>query len=598
MEHNMILSASGWRKVFAISGNEQDNKPEISQENRCISVAAAKVFYDYIIDKTGKTDPAIAVGIDTRPTGVAIADAMIRFLAATSAKVKYCGISSAPEIMAYAKQLDGFIYISASHNPVGHNGIKFGTNEGGVLNGTENAALVKNFLTLLNEEQKLYQLVKSSDDCNPDCIKDIYDMRETEKNSSLKVYESFIHETITGSKDNEFNKNYFESLKSYTAHNSLGIVCDFNGSSRAHCIDKDFFSKNKINFYSINNDKIVHGIIPEAENLVYVANEMERLQAEGHKEVLLGYMPDCDGDRGNIVFWNEKNKKAEILKAQEVFALSAMAETAFLYYQGKINKDTKTAVVVNDPTSMRIDKICTSFNIDLFRAEVGEANVVNLAREKRLQDYTVRIMGEGSNGGNITHPAAVRDPLNTLFALIKLLTVKDTQDKKGLFHIWCTLSEQENLYRDNFSLSDVIATLPAFTTTGVSEKRAVTKVTQKDHSKLKAAYQHVFEKEWEKKKAALKKKYDISSYEAICNNGTTETRNVNDFSISGKGGLKILFKDSKNDQLAFIWMRGSGTEPVFRVMCDFKGDNKKAEARLLAWHTKMIQKADKLSIRV
>ena len=45
------------------------------------------------------------------------------------------------EIMAYAKKLDGFIYISASHNPVGHNGIKFGTNNGGVLEAKENAQI-------------------------------------------------------------------------------------------------------------------------------------------------------------------------------------------------------------------------------------------------------------------------------------------------------------------------------------------------------------------------------------------------------------------------------------------------------------------------
>ena len=324
---------------------------------------------------------------------------------------------------------------------------------------------------------------------------------------------------------------------------------------------------------------------------MHVAAEMERLHAQGHDEVILGHMPDCDGDRGNIVYWNEKTQKSDVLKAQEVFALSVLAETAFLYWQGKINKNTKTAVVVNDPTSMRIDKICASFGIDLFRAEVGEANVVNLAREKRQLGYTVRILGEGSNGGNITHPAAVRDPLNTLFALIKLLTVKDNNGKKGLFHIWCTLSGQESAYKDDFTLSDVILTLPVFTTTGVSEKRAVTKVTMNDHAKLKAAYQRVFEKEWIAKKTILKVKYGILTYEAVCNNGTKETRNVTDFSISGKGGLKIIFKDDKNEPVAFIWMRGSGTEPVFRVMCDFKGNNEKAENELLEWHSDMIRQA-------
>ena len=40
-------------------------------------------------------------------------------------------------------------------------------------------------------------------------------------------------------------------------------------------------------------------------------------------------------------------------------------------------------------------------------------------------------------------------------------------------------------------------------------------------------------------------------------------------------------------------MRGSVTEPVFRIMCDVQGDNTKMEKELLEWETKMIQKADK-----
>ena len=67
---------------------------------------------------------------------------------------------------------------------------------------------------------------------------------------------------------------------------------------------------------------------------------------------------------------------------------------------------------------------------------------------------------------------------------------------------------------------------------------------------------------------------------------------MQDFSKSGKGGLKIIFKDSTLAPLAFIWMRGSGTEPVFRVMCDVKGDRAKQEHRLLEWETQMLLKAD------
>ena len=38
--------------------------------------------------------------------------------------------------MAASHRYDGFFYISASHNPIGHNGYKFGVN-GGVLSKEE-----------------------------------------------------------------------------------------------------------------------------------------------------------------------------------------------------------------------------------------------------------------------------------------------------------------------------------------------------------------------------------------------------------------------------------------------------------------------------
>jgi phosphoglucomutase len=44
METNMILSASGWRKVFAISGDEQDRTAMIGEDNIAISIYSAAVF--------------------------------------------------------------------------------------------------------------------------------------------------------------------------------------------------------------------------------------------------------------------------------------------------------------------------------------------------------------------------------------------------------------------------------------------------------------------------------------------------------------------------------------------------------------------------
>lgn len=593
---NMILSASGWRKVFAVSGEETDTTTEIGMENTCISVLSALVFSDYVKKRTGKRTPTIVLGIDTRPTGPEIANVMIRLLLKEKVVVRYVGVTAAPEIMAYSKLFDGFIYISASHNPIGHNGIKFGLNDGGVLNGKENALLVEEFKAKCSDEFALQNVSRLISVRSQSDLEWVYSESISIKKEALEIYKTFSKNVISSLTNVSLQDKFFDNLKAQIKANPIGIVCDFNGSARTMSIDKEFFAENNLNFYPFNDipGKIVHEIIPEPENLVYCAKKMEELQKAGTKDAILGYMPDCDGDRGNIVYWDSKTDSAQILKAQEVFSLSVLAELAFSYWLNKNDSSYKPAVAVNCPTSMRIDEIAKAFNAKVFRGEVGEANVVNTARLARKEGYTVRILGEGSNGGTITFPSSVRDPINTIFAFIKLLTIKDTPEGKGLFHIWCQLSGQEDKYKDDFTLSDVLETLPVYTTTGVSESRAILKISTMDHAKLKGNFQKVFENSFKNGADGLLKKYGISSYKCILTNATTEKVDAKDFSESGKGGLKIQLFENSDKPSAFIWMRGSGTEPVFRIMCDVKGNNPDKEKDLLAWETKMLLEADKM----
>lgn len=592
----MILSASGWRKVFAVSGEETDTTTEIGMENTCISVLSALVFSDYVKKRTGKRTPTIVLGIDTRPTGPEIANVMIRLLLKEKVVVRYVGVTAAPEIMAYSKLFDGFIYISASHNPIGHNGIKFGLNDGGVLNGKENALLVEEFKAKCSDEFALQNVSRLISVRSQSDLEWVYSESISTKKEALEIYKTFSKNVISSLTNVSLQDKFFDNLKAQIKANPIGIVCDFNGSARTMSIDKEFFAENNLNFYPFNDipGKIVHEIIPEPENLVYCARKMEELQKAGTKDAILGYMPDCDGDRGNIVYWDSKTDSAQILKAQEVFSLSVLAELAFSYWLNKNDSSYKPAVAVNCPTSMRIDEIAKAFNAKVFRGEVGEANVVNTARLARKEGYTVRILGEGSNGGTITFPSSVRDPINTIFAFIKLLTIKDTAEGKGLFHIWCQLSGQEDKYKDDFTLSDVLETLPVYTTTGVSESRAILKISTMDHAKLKGNFQKVFENSFKNGADGLLKKYGISSYKCILTNATTEKVDAKDFSESGKGGLKIQLFENSDKPSAFIWMRGSGTESVFRIMCDVKGNNPDKEKDLLAWETKMLLEADKM----
>ncbi len=606
MEHNMILSASGWRKVFAQSGNEEDGSKQIGKTNECLCALIAKTFAQYITQKTEKKSPVVAVAKDTRPTGEKIADIILRTLCGCGIKVQYLGTASAPEVMAYARDLDGFLYISASHNPIGHNGIKFGLNDGGVIPGSEAKKLAESFTekcNAVNVKDHARMLINAASEKD---IAQIYKNSAKFKKASLEAYSSFIKTVISGSENSKERDALFDRIRQSVQETPLSIVCDMNGSSRACCIDKDFISETGIHFTSFNDipGEIVHAIIPEPENLVHCAKKMEELQDIGMTDVRLGYMPDCDGDRGNIVYWNEKLKKALPIPAQEVFALCVLSELSYETWKRddkKNSDDSPLAVSVNCPTSMRIEEIASAFGASVFRAEVGEANVVNLARKKRSEGYCVRILGEGSNGGNITYPSSVRDPLATIFALVKLLTIrdslnKDSSVKKGLFHLWCEKSGQEELYKGEFTLADIIATLPKYTTTGVSEKRAVLKVQTEDKGKLKLRFQKFFQNEWAKRKDELEEKYGIVFYDAVTTNGLTEKTGTLDWN-NGTGGLKVRFFDKDKNPLAFIWMRPSGTEPVFRILCDVKGDSPNQEASLLEWETSLIQKADSVDKR-
>jgi phosphoglucomutase len=309
-------------------------------------------------------------------------------------------------------------------------------------------------------------------------------------------------------------------------------------------------------------------------------------------------VPDCDGDRGNLVVWDEAPAKARILEAQEVFALACVAELAHLVWTGELAYDnrgnavSKAAIAVNDPTSMRIDRIATAFDVSVFRAEVGEANVVGLARRLREKGYIVRVLGEGSSGGNITHPAAVRDPINTVLALVKLLSVRSAGDRPGLFELWCDLSGQAELYRADYGLADVIASLPPFVTTGAYVEEAALKINTKDHGMLKDRYQNIFLRDWEERKDALRLRYGIQGWEAIAYNGMEEKRGISRFGEAGRGGLKICFLGGGGRAVASIWMRGSATEPVFRVMADAEGQDRRIERDLIEWQRRLIQMAD------
>ncbi|MDR0623337.1 MAG: phosphatidylglycerol lysyltransferase [Treponema sp.] len=599
---DMILSASGWRGIFAASGGEESETGEISPAHRIISAAAAAVFAAYL-QKGGGTVTVI-VAADTRPTGVAVAELIIPVLLTLGCDVRYMPAAAAPEIMAFARNFSetaaGFIYISASHNPIGYNGLKFGLTGGGVLEPAEMTGLIESFRGLLAAPDCISRLEALIHGADPGALKRVYETAPAVKREALTAYRDFTVLTAYGAGGADAGGGLAEVNRNGIRERPLGIVCDFNGSARTLSIDRDFLSSLGVSFHAMNDrpGEIRHRIVPEGESL----EPCRRFLEEFHKRepsYMMGYVPDCDGDRGNLVVWDEAEGRARILEAQEVFALSCVAELAHLVWTGELSYDNKgnalnkAALAVNDPTSIRIDRIATAFDVSVFRAEVGEANVVGLARKLREKGYIVRILGEGSNGGSIIHPSAVRDPLSTILSLVKLLSVGSREGKQGFFEIWCDLSGQAETYHPNFSLGDIIASLPAFVTTGAYSPEALLRVQTQDHEQLKNRYQALFLRDWEEQKDRLKARYGISGWEAAAYNGMEERRGINRFGDAGRGGLKIHFLNGSGIPIASLWMRGSATEPVFRIMADAEGSDRRMERELIEWQRRLVAEADK-----
>ena len=625
----LILSASGWRKVFAEDGDEESDSDAVSGADIVLAGAAAIAFAGLVRSRSPSASPRVLVGIDSRPTGPAIADAIIRVFLGLGLSPRYLFIVAAPEIMAFARAIpargatgrgpgadagaEGFCYVTASHNPRGYNGLKFGLGDGGVIGASDSSSLIEAYRALLAGSGLSARVLALMEAAEAQSIARVYSGCAGWKRRSISAYTLFAHEVIAGTDDRRGQEGLLDEMASAAERRPVGVVAELNGSARCVSIDRDFLEGIGVRVRAVNDRprEFAHRIVPEGESLVDATRELEAAAAEDPAFVA-AYVPDCDGDRGNLVVLG-RDGIARPVEAQEVFALCCAAELSQLVRDGRLSYDEagnareKAAVVVNDATSMRINAIARAFDVDVYRAETGEANVVGLAGALREKGYIVRILGEGSNGGNITYPSAVRDPLSTLGALLKLLLLRGGPTtgerggpgsaETGLFAIWSSRSAAGKAgrgpaYYADFGVDEILESLPAFATTSVFEPRAALRVSTVDHSDLKARYAAVFAREWEKRKGDLARRFGVSSWEAFATKGQVETRIGSDFSESGSGGLRIAFADSAGAPRAFLWMRGSGTEPVFRVMADVEGGRAADEEFLLAWHAAMVREAD------
>ena len=295
-----------------------------------IAVRYAYAYYSFLRDKTRKNNPTIVIGIDTRPSGIRISDAIMGVLDCSFIDA---GIAPTPAIEFAVRHFnaDGGIIITASHNEPYWNGFKFLGSDGAVLNEKDMNLVISNFRikTLKNFHK-------------------IQDRKVLEKNTEIiKEYTGFIHGII--------GRENIEKIKG----SKQKIVLDPNGGTAA--IAKKILEQISVEVIGINMayGEFNRAIEPNEDSLIYLKNIID----ENKADFAAGF--DCDADRVEILMNN-----GQLLSGNYILALVVNEILS------KINNPKSHVIVVNDATSNVVRDIVQKYGAKLKEVQVGEINVV------------------------------------------------------------------------------------------------------------------------------------------------------------------------------------------------------------------------------
>lgn len=333
----------------------------------------AWAYLSFLRDRTKKRTPTIAIGMDTRPSGLKVSDAVTGILDCSFIDI---GIAPTPAIEFAVRhyEADGGIIITASHNEPYWNGFKFLGNDGGVLSGKDMGQVMQNFK--IGPFKNFHK---------------IQERKILEKNTeAIKEYEKFVLEIIG-------NENV-----SNIRNSGQKIVIDPNGGTGA--IAKNILKQLNVDAAGVNMayGQFCRAIEPNEDSLFYLKNAID----EKNADFAAGF--DCDADRVEILM-----KTGQMLSGNYILA---MAVDELL----SNSRDPKNeVVVVNDATSSVVRDIVQKYGAKIKEVEVGETNVVSeMYKSKAI------IGGEGSSGGIIIPPSRCRDGILTLSMVLSIIAKK------------------------------------------------------------------------------------------------------------------------------------------------------------------------------
>lgn len=363
------LTVTGYRAIWGKDLNEE------------ITYVYALAFAKFINKKVkiGNEKHKVIIGRDGRTSGMQMLSPIAEAFKKENIDVFYAGILPTPTMLMITKEFNfsAGLMLTASHNPIEYNGLKFITGEGRLTNAEE-----------INDLENIFQNLTIAEKVHD---KQIFDIQEKEENN--KKYRQIHIEKILKNIDVESIKNKKFKVAIDTI-NASGSVIALELLKELNC-----------EIYSINNipdGNFTHTPEPLKENL----SHLEKLTAENSCDV--GFALDPDADR--LVLASSKN--GIILEEYSI----TLAILNVLQKEYHINPNTNKNVVVNLVTTNTVEDIAEKFFARIHRTKVGEANVVS----KMLAENS-QIGGEGS-GGIIFPPVGYfRDSLSGIALVLELL---------------------------------------------------------------------------------------------------------------------------------------------------------------------------------
>jgi len=307
----------------------------------------------------------VAVGRDTRTSGLALLHSAIGGFLFTGYNVYDFGICPTPAIVMMTKKynLDGGLQITASHNPENWNGLKFISSKGRFFFASE----IAKFQTVINKH-----------------VSFDFSHRKQPKLVTCNIIDEYL--------DNIVNSKYFKNMPNRRF--KVGVdSCNGAAEQAAVRLVK------MLGGIPVSLNKPTTGFPrapePKQENLKTLSALIKREKLD------FGIAFDPDGDRFACV---------------DELGVPLSEESSILLALLFVLKQQRGAVVVNNSTTMAVDDICKQYKVPLYRSKTGEANVV-----EKMQEVKALIGGEG-NGG-VIFPAInnTRDALVATAILTKLL---------------------------------------------------------------------------------------------------------------------------------------------------------------------------------